>query len=70
MGGYAIDKHSSREPWPFGRGFLLLLKELDKVKLGFEAGDEGLFFFDLVLGLFDEVRRGFVYVVRITHAEI
>ena len=43
---------------------------LDKFELGFEAGDEGLFFFDLVLGLFDEVRRGFVYVVRITHAEI
>lgn len=34
-------------------GFLLLLKELDKVKLGFESGDEGLFFFDLILGLFD-----------------
>lgn len=27
--------------------------DLDKFVLGFEARDKGLFFFDLILGLFD-----------------
>ena len=38
--------------------------------MGFEAGDEGFFFGDLVLGFFDEVGGGFVDIIWVGHAEV
>jgi hypothetical protein len=47
-----------------------VLTILNKALLGFEAGDELLFFFDLILGLLDEVGGGTFDVVRVGHAEV
>ena len=43
---------------------------LDEIELGFEAGDEGFFLFDLVFSFFDKVLGGLVDVIWIHHASI
>ncbi len=43
---------------------------LDQFEFLFEAVYQGLFFFDLIFGLFDDVSRGFVYLIWIKHAII
>ena len=46
------------------------MKLLDELELGFEAGDELFFLFDLLLGFEDEVGGGAFDVVRILHSEV
>ena len=50
--------------------FLFIAWKLDESELEFQAGNEGLFLGDGVLGLFDEVLGGALDIVWIHHALI
>lgn len=50
--------------------FLFIAWKLDEGELEFQAGDEGFLFSDGIFGFFDEMFRGALDVVRVTHAKI
>ena len=48
----------------------MMLFALDKIQLGFKAGDKLFFLFNLFLGFFDEISGRTFDVVRVAHAQI
>ncbi len=51
--GVLLVQPSTQKPWPFRSRFSVVARTLDNLELSFEARDKSLFFFNLILGLFD-----------------